>query len=108
VVLKDVSNRVNLLFLIEFLVFLIKNFVNVQDLDQYLYYHNHDLSHHLEKQWLLKIEFVFEATKKFIVRKKKDFFFSFCFTCKAANVIISSSVQSISSLKIDHLACSYN
>lgn len=40
-------------------------------------------------------------------KKKNNFLFSF-FTCKAAKSIISSSVQSISSRKTCHLACSYN
>jgi hypothetical protein len=58
----------------------------------------------------LKIEFVFEAIQieKNLFEKKKTTTIDLYFTCKAANVIISSSVQSISSLKIDHLACSYN
>ncbi len=83
-VLINVNNHVilHLMKIVEFdlnllLLFLIKNLVNVQVLDQYhnhFHYHIHDQYHHLKEylEILMKvemIEFEFEAKQKYFSHK---------------------------------------
>lgn len=92
-----------------------ENLVGVQVLDQHhnhCHYHIHDKHRQSEKDTSTrlmmngKIEFEFEAREESFISEMM--FVQMMLTCKAAKVMISSSVQSISSLRIDHFACSYN
>ena len=92
-----------------------ENLVGVQVLDQrrnHFRYHIHDQHPRSEKDMLMrlmvngKIEFEFEATEESLTSEMM--LAQWTLTCKAAKAMISSSVQSMSSLRIDHFACSYN